>query len=127
MKPNVKLLKKVRKLIAAEPRRLKMLGWGWRYTEADDIYFNPGILPPCRTVCCLAGNILLANASTKKQRDRLFRPSGEMRDGVGPKAIARRAAKLIRIDVAACPFWKFGWRAPDVLAWLDRQIDAAAK
>jgi len=121
MKPNVKLLRKVRDLIAEEPRRLRMGTWGQRWTKRD--LKNWPTLPPCGTTGCLAGHIVMAHRGTLRG---LFR-MGVIRERLNGEHISRVAARLIGIPRESCPFNEIFWGKDEVLAWIDRQIDAATK
>jgi hypothetical protein len=126
MAVNVKLLRKVRKFIAEEPRRLKMRHWGikWAPQDLDDT------LPSCGTTACLAGHIILA-ANPKKAWPQLFNSMGylclgEKLNRRGNATLAAvKAAKLIGMKISDCPFGETDWEATEILAWIDRQIDAA--
>lgn len=126
MKVNVKLLKKVRKLIQEEPRRMRMSSWG-RKTDGSDIS-NP---PPCGTVACLAGWTVLA-AVPKSRWKKLF-AAGYLRVRMKhvpyhenySNPIPFRAAKLLGMDVSQCPFDQTRWGAAEVLAWIDKEIAKA--
>lgn len=126
MKVNVKLLKKVRKLIAEEPRRLNMSYWG---IKVKDMAEKPSSAPPCGTIACLAGWTILA-AHPKREWTKLFHgiegliPIG----GHYPRDVGDEAAKLLGFaDRQDCPFGNLHWDVSDVLAWIDRQIAGAAK
>lgn len=125
MKVNVKLLKKVRKLIASEPKRLEMRTWGVRrgHLLTDEYEF-----PKCGTVACLAGWTILAATPRKRWRN-WFRVGKSLMQTLesNPRytTVSARAAKLLGIPHNDCPFDRTRWGAPEVLAWIDRQIDAA--
>lgn len=126
MPVNVKLLKKVRKLIAEEPKRLEMATWGfnkshWKAQGRD--------LPPCGTVACLAGWTILA-ATPKTGWRKFFRLDGSISAYFRSQektTVPDEAAKLLGISLDNCPFWNSNWGSGEVLAWIDRQIDAASK
>ena len=125
MPVNVKLLKKVRKLIAEEPKRLNMGLWGSQLRRGRS-------RPPCGTVACLAGWTILASRPISTWRS-LFRHRGLI-DGSNSAFAAnhgfnpdRKAARLLGIHIETCPFYNTSWGKREVLAWIDRQIDAAQK
>ena len=114
MAVNVKLLKKVRKLIAEEPRRLRMSVWGKKVTGRN--------APPCGTVACLAGWTVIAARPhymkfTGKLDDLVMKNNG----GVDTPQLAQR---LLGLDTSY-PFFEVSWTVRDVLSWIDHQIDAA--
>jgi hypothetical protein len=112
---NVKLLKKVRKVIAEEPRRLLMRTWG---RHVDKRLKDS---PPCGTVACLAGWTVLAAHPRLKFR-------GSLHSAIESKKqtpIIEYAANLLGIDEDNCPFLEMSWEAPRVLAWIDAQIAKA--
>ena len=123
MSVNVKLLKKVRKLIADEPRRLDMSYWGMQVKHMKEKPVNP---PPCGTVACLAGWTVLA-ANPKKNWEKLFHDAeGLVPVGANyPADTKYEAAKLLGLDIENCPFNRLHWKVPDVLAWIDEQIAGA--
>lgn len=58
MSLNVKLLRKVKKHILAEPKRFHMGDWATFWAKSER---KPKYVPPCRTVACIAGwTVLLA-------------------------------------------------------------------
>lgn len=122
MPVNVKLLKKVRKMIVEEPRRLYMPLWGAKVATLK--FHSIADPPPCGTVACLAGHIILAS-KPKNQWWRLFKKTGDLSSN--EFNVPETAAKLIGIESHECPFHEHHWKAPEVLAWIDRQIDAASK
>jgi hypothetical protein len=117
---NIELLKKVRKFIADEPRRLNMGEWGRRKTPCKVTD------PPCDTVACLAGWTVLASKE-ETEWDGLFVTP---RVGTGrflPASTEAEAARLLGESVWKLPFWRTEWGVPEVLAWIDAQIAGEEK
>ena len=74
---------------------------------------------------------MAVNVKLRSQWDRLFRRRGILTGsnsafaanfGFNPD---NKAARLLGIDKSDCPFFETGWGKREVLAWIDRQIDAA--
>jgi len=120
---NVKLLKKVRKLIAEDPRRLNMEYWGIR---VKDMYFKPLNPPPCGTIACLAGWTILA-ATPEEEWPSLFHGwTGLCWVDRSGQNIADKAAALLGFkNRHALPFGEVMWGADEVIAWIDRQLAEA--
>ena len=123
MPVNVRLLKKVRKLIAEEPRRLQMQTWG---QDVEQTYPSDPQKPPCGTVACIAGWTILA-AQPQATWKRWLRGGYLINRFRTDDAIIKRAAELLGMKPDDCPFFEWDWKAPEVLAWIDRQIDAAKR
>lgn len=125
MPVNVELLKQVRKKIAEEPRRLVMDLWGSKVVNLN-VLNKPINPPPCGTVACLAGwTVLTARPElADKINDRSLNSYLHFEENADIESVA---ANLLGIPRRECPFWKTEWNADDVLAWIDRQIDAASK
>ncbi len=68
-KKTERMLMKVLAYIEAEPRRLEMGNWGEIFTKTDKKTVGLGgniqKLPPCKTVACLAGTVLLTTKAGK--------------------------------------------------------------
>jgi hypothetical protein len=121
---NVRLLKKVRKLIAEEPRRMHMGTWGYWVSERQASDF-PREYPPCGTVACLAGWTLLADKPMSEWKDTLGSPLFDY--SWAETELTAQAADKLGIPLDKCPFFRTNWRPYQVLRWIDRQIAKAVR
>lgn len=115
MAVNKKLLRKVRALIVAEPRRLYMGSWGQRYTAPSSR------IPPCKTTACLAGWTILAS-TPKSKWPSMFRKHDGMLKGHPKTGFRETAEKLLGIPAMSGPFDRVGWGTREVIRWIDRQL-----
>lgn len=121
---NVSLLKKVRRIITEEPKRLRMADWGLTLTKNQIMHDDEA--PACGTVACLAGWIILAHEGNKPSFwKRLMGRRGDLeravylKEGLSP---AERAADLIGIPLSETPFYNSGWVFSQAISWLNRTI-----
>lgn len=121
--PNVELMKKVRKLIADEPLRLNMGGWGMTGLVAGSTCEYDIEVPSCGTVACLAGWTILANQGENPSdwKD-VFKEYRHLEFAVNGRP-DKIAAKLLGLDRDDCPFLNMHWTADQVIGWLDQQIE----
>jgi hypothetical protein len=68
-----KLLKKIRKLILEEPKRLDMRDWVKALSGNKDVWTKPSALPACGTVACMAGWGAVLLRPTNVERHELSR------------------------------------------------------
>jgi hypothetical protein len=123
MAVNVKLLRKVRKLIAEEPARLGMEYWG---IKVKDMIVKPKDPPPCGTVACLAGWTVLAARPKKEWPKMFYEGQGIVGPGQYGQMIADKAATLLGFESRNdCPFHETTWGVRQVLNWIDEQIAKA--
>jgi hypothetical protein len=116
---NKPLLRKVRKLIADEPRRLHMGTWGRKLQKSERTASDA---PPCGTVACLAGWTVLASRP-ESEWPKLFYRDGNIRS-IDQMAVSAKAAELLRINYAKAMtiFRRTEWGSKQVLHWIDRQL-----
>lgn len=120
MAVNKKLLRKVKALIVAEPRRLSMGAWGIQFQK--DTVKESRYLPPCGTVACLAGWAVLAS-TPKKNWSRRFVSKGHPGAGNLKAGTARKAQKLLGLsDAEAEVFYRNRWTTARVIKWIDKQL-----
>lgn len=124
---QINLLKRVRKIIQEEPRRLNMSTWGLK--RRNDWGLDSLIdWPACGTVACIAGWIILGaegehaaawdNFLEKSFNHGLTAPTYNKYRG----RVSEVAAELIGMQVDDTPFLAIDWTPADVDSWLEMQI-----
>lgn len=125
---QIDLLKRVRKIIQEEPKRLDMSVWGLKQGQGMEDLLVSDLFqwPACGTIACLAGWLVLATESTEAESWRKFLSDGGMVDAVDRKYKGGRvpevAAALLGMHVDDTPFFKTKWDYADVDEWIGTQI-----
>ena len=115
---NVPLLRKIKRHIQEEPRRLKMRFWG---RKVDPLGRGK---PPCGTQACLAGWAVLLSIP-RKEWDRTIQSWQPQPDAGEAKQPDNKAARLMGVPVRKCPFYQTRMSARGVIKWIDKKIEEA--